>query len=136
MPKSGEQEVNVAPRLVAASIAITVSGRFGRKAATTSPGPTPSRASPVAMRATSERSACQRQLAPVTALVAEHDRGLGVRPAQQVLGKVEPCAREPARAGHALAVLERGTRAAFAARRPQNAHNASQNAPGCSTDQR
>jgi hypothetical protein len=38
MPKSGEHEVHTAPRLVVASIAITDSGRFGKKPATRSPG--------------------------------------------------------------------------------------------------
>ena len=56
MPKSGEHDDQVAPRLAVASIAITVSGRFGMKAATRSPGPTPLSRRPAATRATSARS--------------------------------------------------------------------------------
>ena len=43
----------------AASIAITASGRLGRKPATTSPGPMPSERRPAATRATSARSSLQ-----------------------------------------------------------------------------
>ena len=114
MPKSGEQEVKVAPRLAAASIAITVSGRFGRNAATTSPGPDAVAGEPGGDTADFGAKRLPAELAPVAALVAEHDGGLGIRTAQQVLGEVERRAREPARAGHAVAVFQRGTVAALA----------------------
>jgi hypothetical protein len=42
MPKSGEHEDQIAPRLVVASIATTVSGMLGMNPATRSPFPTPS----------------------------------------------------------------------------------------------
>ena len=42
MPKSGEHEDQIAPRLAVASMATTVSGTFGMKPATRSPLPTPS----------------------------------------------------------------------------------------------
>jgi hypothetical protein len=40
-------------------------------------------------------------------LAPEHDGGLGVAPAQQVFGEIQARLREPARAGHAVRVLER-----------------------------
>ena len=56
MPKSGEQDDQTAPMLVAASIATTASGTFGRKPTTRSPATTPAARSPDAIRATSDSS--------------------------------------------------------------------------------
>jgi hypothetical protein len=57
VPKSGELDDQIAPRLVVASIAMTVSGMFGMKPATRSPGATPWARSAAAARATSSCSA-------------------------------------------------------------------------------
>jgi len=46
----------MAPRLAAASIAITASGRFGTNPATRSPGPTPAAANPARTRRTCSAS--------------------------------------------------------------------------------
>ena len=51
-PNSGAHAAQVAPRLAVARNATTVSGMFGRYAATRSPRPTPSRCRPFRARAT------------------------------------------------------------------------------------
>ena len=114
----------------AASIAITVSGMFGRKPATRSPGSTPAARKPSAMRATSRAQLAPGQLAPLAALVAKDDRRRVVVAAQQVLRVVEARADEPARAGHAVAVFEdlRGARLRRGPRRSPTAR--SRSSPG------
>ena len=61
-----------------------------------------------------DRDLLEAKFAPVAALIAEHDGGLAIRSAQQVLCEVQPGPGEPHRIQHALAVLERGPRPAFA----------------------
>ena len=56
MPNSGEQDDQTAPRLTTASMAITVSGRFGMYPATRSPAATPASRSDPARLATLSNS--------------------------------------------------------------------------------
>ena len=136
VPKSGEQEDQIAPRLVAASIATTASGRFGRKPATRSPGPMPQAASACASRETSRGELGVRDLAARAALRPGDQRRRRVAPAQQVLGEVEPrlagtsarraCARASTQHGPVLALAQRSRRSARgSARRPPAARSRS-----------
>ena len=62
-------------------------------------------------------------------LAPEHDRGLAVAPAQQVLGEVEARSREPARAGHAVGVDQVGRRSPCRRSRRRSPRSTARTAP-------
>ena len=96
-PKSGEHDDQIAPRLVAASIAITVSGMFGINPATRSPDPD---AHAAQRRRDARDLAVQlgdRSAALRAALVPEDDRFAIVAIPKEILGEIEARADEPVR---------------------------------------
>ena len=140
-PKSGEQDDQIAPRLVVASMAMMVSGRLGRKPATRSPGRIPWRPQRPATRATSRPQLGIAELALAALLVPEDDGRMSVGITQKVFREVEPGAGEPARAElrgpAAPSDRARGQRHPKAARpgrssaiTPQNPHTSGQKRPG------
>ncbi len=110
-PKSGEQDDQIAPRLAVASMAMTASGRLGRKPATRSPGPTPCAAAPPPTAPTSRAQLAIGQRPLPAALVPEDQRRPVVGVPEQVLREVEPRPGEPAgaRAGSGGAMRSRPT---------------------------
>ena len=111
-PSSGAQLAQTAPRLAVAANATTVSGMLGRYATTRSPGPTPSRCESRARTRDLLAELAEGELARGARLAVGDDRdrvGVVVG-AHQVLGEVEPRAREPAGAGHLVGREHRAVR--------------------------
>ena len=103
-PKSGEQDDQIAPIEVAASIAAIASGMFGSMAATRSPTPTPDAFIACCRRETSACSCAPGQLAGRLVLAPEDDCGAVVGAAQQVLGEIEPGVGKELGAGHLVGI--------------------------------
>ena len=104
-PKSGEQDDKIAPIEVVASMAAIVSGMFGSIAGDPVADADAGRLEAPAAAATPARASSAKLMRSLQlVLAAKHQRLAVIRPAQQVLGEIEPGIGEEARARHGVAV--------------------------------
>jgi len=135
VPKSGEQDDHSAPRLAAASAAITVSGMFGSTAQTRSPGPTPQARSAPAKLATASWSSAQETRRSAPCSLRNSIAGLASRRRSRFSAKLRRASgnqRVPGIAPASAASAGPGPSPITS----QNDQTSGQKCSGCSTDQR
>ena len=109
MPKSGEHDDQVAPRLAVASIATIASGQVRHETCDTIAGYDARCPQSIGHARDVGAQLVPGNLPPPAAFVARNDGRAAAGAAQQVFGEVQPGACEPGGAGHAVAVAQHGS---------------------------